>query len=105
LSDIGVRVAATAELGEGDMKCVVVKSKEILLVRTNGEIFALDAICNHGLAYLEEGTLEDFNIVCPLHGGSFDVRTGAPTAAPVVTPLGTYPVRVQGGEIFVAITD
>jgi 3-phenylpropionate/trans-cinnamate dioxygenase ferredoxin subunit len=42
-------------------------------------------------------------IECPLHQGRFHIPTGAPKGAPVHLPLRTYPVKVEGGEVFVGI--
>lgn len=98
-----VRVAANGDVSEGGMKGIEAGGQEILLVRVDGAVYALDAICNHGYAYLEEGELDGHDVVCPLHGGCFDVRTGSATQAPCVDPLRTFPVRVDGDDILVGI--
>lgn len=100
-----VRVASESEVEEGGMKCIEIKGKEILIARVRGQLFAIDAICNHGLAYLEEGSIEDFNIVCPLHGGGFDLRTGTPTREPACEPLRTYAVRGEAGDILIEVEE
>jgi 3-phenylpropionate/trans-cinnamate dioxygenase ferredoxin subunit len=47
--------------------------------------------------------IEGNNIVCPRHGGEFDVRTGKAMAMPAVIDIPAYPVRVRDGNIFVGI--
>ena len=50
-----------------------------------------------------DGDLEGYNIVCPRHGGEFDVRTGKAVQLPVVVDIAAYPVRVTEGMIQVGI--
>ena len=42
-------------------------------------------------------------VECPKHNGRFDYRTGEPTRVPARVALTTYPVKVEGGRVFVAI--
>lgn len=83
------------------MLLVTVAGKDIILARVGGEYFAIDSVCTHALGYLDQGSLEGCEIVCPLHSGRFDVRTGAALWGPVVDPLTTYRVRVEGAAILV----
>ena len=50
---------------------------------------------------LSDGMLEGHEIICPLHGGSFDIRTGEAVSEPCVEPIGTYECRVENGDVFV----
>ena len=43
------------------------------------------------------------NIVCPRHGGEFDVRTGKAVQLPAVVDIPAYPVRVVDEMIQVGI--
>jgi naphthalene 1,2-dioxygenase system ferredoxin subunit len=38
--------------------------------------------------------------VCPFHQGRFDLRTGAPTCAPVTQAIKVWPVKVEDGRVF-----
>lgn len=98
-----VRVAAAQEIAEGGTRGVEVEGQEILLARVQGTVYAVEAICNHGYAYLEEGGLDGFNVVCPLHDGCFDVRTGAATVPPCTDPIKSYPIRIEGEDVLVGI--
>jgi 3-phenylpropionate/trans-cinnamate dioxygenase ferredoxin subunit len=42
-------------------------------------------------------------IECPRHNGRFDYRTGTAKGAPVVVDLRTYPTKVEGGTVYIAI--
>lgn len=102
-----VRAASLAELGEGEMTAIEVNDRSIAIYRLEGgeEVFATDNICTHALAFLTEGWLEGDIVECPLHGGCFNVRTGAGQGDPITRDLATYAVRVQDGEILVGIPE
>jgi len=102
----GVRwtdVAAEADLFEGAGIPVTPPGHDIALFAIDGEVFATDNICSHGNARLCEGFLEGHEIECPFHQGRFDVRTGAPTCEPATEPVRSWPVKVEGGRVFLAL--
>jgi nitrite reductase/ring-hydroxylating ferredoxin subunit len=75
----------------------------LLLVRVDDALYAVGALCTHAVGYLADGELEGFEIVCPLHAGSFDVRTGAATRETAEEPLPCYRVRIDGNDVTVEI--
>jgi nitrite reductase/ring-hydroxylating ferredoxin subunit len=93
------RVCAESELAQGQMRCVALGEAQILVCRTRDGLHAVDNICTHAYARLDEGRLRGHRLICPLHGASFDARTGAVLGAPATQPLRTYAVRVQDGQI------
>jgi nitrite reductase/ring-hydroxylating ferredoxin subunit len=78
--------------------------REIVLCHTKQGIFALDNICTHAHARMNEGRLRGLRLICPLHGASFDVRDGRVLGAPATVPLPHYAVRVVEGFVEVALT-
>lgn len=94
---------ALADLSEGRMRCVTVAGREVLICRTREGVFALDNICTHAFARMDEGRLRGVRLICPLHGASFDVRDGRVLGPPASRPLSRYPVRVVAGTIEVAV--
>lgn len=68
-----------------------------------GEVFATDGLCTHERVHLADGLVIDDTVECPKHNGRFNYRTGAPLRAPVCLALATYPARVRGGMIEIAI--
>ena len=97
-----VTVAKVGDLNPGEMMYVEVGDEPVVLINLNGEFYALSDICTHEEASLSDGEIVGDEIECPLHGGAFDIRTGQPTAFPVVVPVETYRVRVVGDEVQVA---
>lgn len=98
-----VRVARIADVPTGRMLEVIVGPRSILLCHTREGWFAVDNVCTHAYAKLSEGQLRKMRLICPLHGGSFDCRTGAALGAPAAAPLGTYAVRLTGEDVEIAL--
>jgi nitrite reductase/ring-hydroxylating ferredoxin subunit len=102
LSEEFQAVAALSDVAEGKMNVCQFGGKEVVLCRTKDGVFALDNICTHALARMNEGRLRGQRLICPLHGASFDVRDGRVLGAPATQPLACYRVRVTGDTIEIA---
>jgi len=100
-----IRIAHVHDVRKGGMLEVEVGPRNVLLCHTREGWFAVDNVCTHAYAKLSEGRLRKAKLICPLHGGSFDCRTGAATGAPAVLPLNAYPVRVIGEDVEIAIDE
>jgi naphthalene 1,2-dioxygenase system ferredoxin subunit len=98
-----IDAAAQDEVLQDDVIAVSAGGREVALYGVDGEVFATDNVCTHGQARLCEGFLEGHEIECPLHQGKFDVRTGAPTCAPVTEAIRSYPVKIEGGRVWLAL--
>ena len=85
------------------MREVELEDRSLLICRINGAWHALDNLCTHAYAKLTDGRLRGVKLICPLHGGVFDCRTGAAIGRPAVLPLRVYPVRIVGDRVEVAI--
>lgn len=96
---------AVEEVEPGEMvRAVLPDGTAIAIYNVDGTFFATNDLCTHGAASLsEDGALDGFTIECSWHFGSFDVRTGEPTAAPCTERLETYPVRIDDGQVCVVI--
>ena len=96
-------VAKVSDIPDGRTLRVEIDGLAILLCNVDGEIYALEDVCTHDGAPLDQGELEGCRIVCPRHGANFDVRTGEALTLPAFLPLPTYPVTIRDGEIFVEV--
>jgi len=65
--------------------------------------FCTDGLCSHEQVHLADGLVIDHEIECPKHNGVFDYRTGEAKRAPACDDLKTYPVKVDGGRVKVAL--
>ena len=97
------RVAALSEIAPGTTKRVVAGGNELLLCNAGGNVYAIEDVCTHDGGPLDQGELEGETVVCPRHGATFDVRTGDALTLPAVVPLMTYPVSIEGDDVFVDV--
>ena len=75
----------------------------VCIAKSQGEIYAIADICSHADVNLSDGDVEDGTVECWLHGSRFDLRTGQPTGLPANRPVPTYPVKIDGDDILVAL--
>ena len=97
------RVASTNDIQPGEMMVVEVGGEEIAVANVGGEFFAFSNTCTHRGGPLGEGILTGDVVECPFHAGQFNVRTGEVVAPPPSEPVRTFPVRVEDGQIEVAV--
>jgi 3-phenylpropionate/trans-cinnamate dioxygenase ferredoxin component len=90
-------------IAEGRMKGYDLVGRSVVVCRTKDGYYALDNVCSHGVARLDEGRLRGVRLICPLHGASFDCRTGAVMAAPATVPIASHPVRIVEGTLEVGL--
>lgn len=103
MSSNWIEAAATDDVPQDDVIGLSVAGRDIALYSVEGEIFATDNLCTHGNARLCDGFLEGYEIECPLHQGKFDVRSGQATCAPVTEAVRSYPVKIEGGRVWLAL--
>lgn len=98
------RVAAVDELPVDSVKRIQLNGYTICLAHAeDGNFYALDDTCSHEEFSLSEGELWGLEIECPQHGSRFDLQTGQPHALPATDPVATYPVSVEGGDVYVEV--
>lgn len=98
-----VRVASAADVPDERGLRVEVGGRPIALWRVDGELYATSDVCTHEETSLSDGDLWAEVIECPLHGAQFDVRTGEVLSLPAIFPLATYPVKVEGEDVYVGM--
>jgi nitrite reductase/ring-hydroxylating ferredoxin subunit len=95
------RVCNKSEIACGSVKRI--DELDIALFNLDGTFFAIKDVCTHDQAPLSEGELNGDTIVCPWHGACFSVRTGEALSLPATEPVETFPVILQGDEVYVDV--
>ncbi|HTT98597.1 MAG TPA: Rieske (2Fe-2S) protein [Rhizomicrobium sp.] len=92
------------DLKAKNRKVVRLNGKQILMIASGGEIFAIANRCPHEGYPLSEGTegLECI-LTCNWHNWKFDLRTGAALVGR--DPVRTHTVELRDGEIFLDLTE
>ncbi len=94
---------STDDLPIDDVHGLAEAGRDIAIYTGGDAVYATDNICTHGHARLCDGVLEGHEIECPLHQGKFDVRDGKPLCEPVADALRSYPVKIEGGRVFLQL--
>ena len=97
-----VSVAAAASLAPGQGRTVHVRGREFAVWNLEGQFYCIDDQCPHRGGPLGSGMLQEGEVICPLHGWGFDLRTGACLTRPD-RPVKTYPTRVLDGEVQILV--
>jgi 3-phenylpropionate/trans-cinnamate dioxygenase ferredoxin subunit len=83
---------------------VEVDGREIAIVHTGGQFYAMQNDCTHAAFPIGEGDLVGEGVIeCPGHGSQFNVTTGDVLQGPALEALETYEVEVVDGMVRVAI--
>lgn len=90
-----VTVGRVEEIPVGEGRTFAVGGEQIAVYRMrDGTLRALGAVCPHRGGPLADGLTDDDLVVCPLHGRTYDLTSGAETtgSGPGVR---THPVRLE----------
>lgn len=73
----------------------------IVVFNDSGHFYALNDTCPHARASLSEGWVEDGQVECPMHGATFDLKTGAVLSPPATDDAVTHTVEIRHGAVWV----
>jgi len=97
-------VATLDELEPGSLRRVDPAGVPVCLTRlADGEVHAIGDLCSHEDVELSDGDLDGCEVICPAHGSCFDVRTGKPNGLPATDNVPTYPISLDGGDVYVEV--
>lgn len=88
-------------LSEGAIVAGTVGTSRVVLVRTEGRLFAVGANCTHYRGPLADGLVVGTTIRCPWHHAAFSLETGEALRAPALDPIGCWRVEERDGTVFV----
>lgn len=98
-----VEVANVEEVGLGRASTFRVGGKSIAVFNVEGSLYAMDDHCLHAGASLGSGKFEGRVVTCRLHGWRYNVTTGCTLHVPDYG-VKTYPVKVEDGKIWIAVS-
>lgn len=104
MSDTWIEVCAAEDIDEEDVIRFDHAGRTFAIYRSPEDTYhATDGLCTHEKIHLADGLVMDHIIECPKHNGRFNYKTGEAKGAPVCVDLRTYPVKVEGGTVFIGI--
>jgi nitrite reductase/ring-hydroxylating ferredoxin subunit len=113
-------VGAVSDFGIGEPARVTVSGRALVVVLTQAGVLAARDVCPHQAARLSDGEVtgttlrcrpgdevvygrEGEILACPWHGWEYDLATGKALVDPDRVRIATYPARVSGDRVLVAI--
>ncbi len=99
-----VRVCRSGQITDGMVRRFFVSDIEVAVARWDGTAYASSNYCSHLDCLLSSGSATEDGLLCSCHGSVFDYETGDPITPPATKPIAMYPVKEEGGEIFVGLT-
>jgi 3-phenylpropionate/trans-cinnamate dioxygenase ferredoxin subunit len=70
---------------------------------TTSGFYATQGLCTHEQANLADGLVEGEYVSCPKHNSRFHIPTGKAMRIPARVDLKTYPVKNEGGKLYVGL--
>ena len=99
-----VEVCDRDEIDEEDVIRFDHAGKTFAIYRSPDDTFhATDGLCTHEKIHLADGLVMDHVVECPKHNGRFNYKSGEALGAPVCVDLRTYPVKIEGGTVFIGL--
>ena len=101
-----VKVCAAADVPEGEARRFRLGKGHVAVVNLGEAGFrAVDAICSHEHAWLDDGEVEveDCTIECPKHGSVFDLDSGAPRSLPATQAVAAYHVKIDNDDVLIEV--
>ncbi len=70
------KVCKSEEVPDNSMKVISIQGSNILVCRSNNQLFALDNSCPHRGASLSKGETKGTKIICYMHDFEYDLISG-----------------------------
>jgi 3-phenylpropionate/trans-cinnamate dioxygenase ferredoxin subunit len=98
-----LRACPLADVPENGALGVELNGEPVAILRDGDEVYAMRDVCSHEEVPLSEGDVYDGTVECWLHGSCFDLKSGRPTGPPATTSVPVYPVKIDGGDVYVSL--
>jgi nitrite reductase/ring-hydroxylating ferredoxin subunit len=98
-----VKVGTRNDFPEGQMRRVEANGLPVVILRRNGLLRAIGAVCAHAGGPLEEGKLEGEVVECPWHFSRFRFGDGRVVGGPATFDQPLLEVRERGGTVEVKL--
>ncbi len=71
----------------------------IAICKIGEQFFAFESMCTHAMYELDDAPIEGNEIICPLHGARFCLKTGEVMSPPAYEDLRVFSTRVREGLV------
>ena len=98
-----IYVCEKNEIDFEDLRRFDYNNKTYCIYNIEDGFFATDGLCTHEEVHLEDGLVMDDEVECPLHQGTFNIKTGKVIQDPPCEDLKTYPVKIENNKVYIDI--
>jgi 3-phenylpropionate/trans-cinnamate dioxygenase ferredoxin subunit len=99
------RLCTVTDVADGEARRFVLGKVAIAVVRLGDDWYAIGDRCTHQDISLSEGEVlaDSLELECWKHGSCFSLVDGQPHALPATKPVPTYPLTIEGDDVFVEV--
>ncbi len=94
-----IRLASIEDIPEGQGREFHVGDRFVAIFRHKGQFYAMEDVCPHAGAPLNNGPIYSGTVTCLWHGWRFNLHDGICANLPKAPAVPTYPVTVQGQDL------
>jgi len=98
-----VRVGTSRDFPEGEMRRVEAQGLPVVILRRQGLVHAMGAVCAHAGGPLDEGKIEGDVVTCPWHFSRFRFGDGRVVGGPATFDQPLLVARERGGVVEVRL--
>jgi len=98
-----VKVGTRTDFPEGEMRRVEANGLPVVVMRRDGVLHAMGAVCAHAGGPLQEGKLDGDVVTCPWHFSRFQFEDGKVVGGPATFDQPALVVRERGGIVEVKL--
>ena len=99
-----LKVCPVGELHEKRGTRFDADGREIALFRRDGAVYAINNVCAHQhFSVLHQGMLDGLTVTCPMHGWTYDLRTGKATTGQ--GSVARYEAHIEQGIVYLDLPD
>jgi nitrite reductase (NADH) small subunit len=97
-----ISLGSVSRIPVGQGRCYVIGAEEIAVFRQrDGRLFATQNQCPHRQGPLSEGVMGSGQVICPLHGHKFNLKSGAGSESAECVKV--HPIKIVDGEILLEL--
>lgn len=97
-----VKVASIKDIPKGKSKVIELNGRPVVIFNQNGKFSAIDNLCPHKGAPLNEGVFMGTMIICPWHTWTFDTSTGSCITNPKIK-VSCFEVKIEGEDLYLKL--
>jgi nitrite reductase/ring-hydroxylating ferredoxin subunit len=98
-----IRLASIEDIPEGEGREFQVGKRYVALFRYDGQFYAMEDMCPHAGAPLNNGPVHNGTVTCLWHGWRFNLHDGVCVNLSRGGAVPTYPVTVHGQDVYVTL--